>query len=60
MEPECHLYAVDGETVPDLAWDLVDIHVADELMIVRDEATGTPVAEFRGRHRSESPSIRWR
>ncbi|MFE3228637.1 ester cyclase [Nocardia sp. NPDC059228] len=37
-----------GETVPDLAWEVVDIHVVDDMMIVRGEATGTPVAEFWG------------
>ncbi|MFI9762530.1 ester cyclase [Streptomyces sp. NPDC051963] len=37
-----------GETVPDLAWEVVDIHVVDDTMIVRGEATGTPVKEFWG------------
>jgi predicted ester cyclase len=37
-----------GEAVPDLAWEVVDIHVLDDMMIVRGEATGTPVAEFWG------------
>ena len=37
-----------GQIVPDLAWRVVDIHVVDDLMIVRGEATGTPVAEFWG------------
>lgn len=37
-----------GDSVPDLAWEVVDIHVVDDMMIVRGEATGTPVAEFWG------------
>ncbi|TXS35552.1 hypothetical protein EAO75_44025 [Streptomyces sp. uw30] len=37
-----------GETVPDLAWEVVDIHVVDDMMVVRGEATGTPVKEFWG------------
>jgi predicted ester cyclase len=37
-----------GETIPDLSWKVVDIHVLDDLIIVRGEATGTPVAEFWG------------
>jgi ketosteroid isomerase-like protein len=37
-----------GGTVPDLAWEVVDIRVVDDLIIVRGEATGTPAAEFWG------------
>ncbi|MEZ0091840.1 ester cyclase [Streptacidiphilus sp. EB129] len=37
-----------GEAVPDLAWEVVDIHVVDDAMVVRGEATGTPVKEFWG------------
>jgi predicted ester cyclase len=37
-----------GETVPDLAWEVVDIRVLGDLIIVRGEATGTPAAEFFG------------
>ncbi|MEU0503077.1 ester cyclase [Nocardia sp. NPDC005998] len=37
-----------GKTVPDLTWEVVAIHVVDDLMVVRGEATGTPVAEFWG------------
>jgi predicted ester cyclase len=37
-----------GEAIPDLAWEVVDIRVLDDLIIVRGEATGTPVAEFFG------------
>jgi predicted ester cyclase len=37
-----------GETIPDLAWEVVDIRVLGEMIIVRGEATGTPVAEFWG------------
>jgi hypothetical protein len=35
-----------GETIPDLAWEVVDIRVLGDMIIVRGEATGTPVAEF--------------
>jgi predicted ester cyclase len=37
-----------GEAIPDLAWKVVDIHVLGDMIIVRGEATGTPVAEFWG------------
>ncbi|WP_433193962.1 ester cyclase [Nocardia sp. CA-107356] len=37
-----------GTTIPDLTWEVVDIHVVDDVMIVRGKATGTPVAEFWG------------
>ncbi|MGW2161429.1 ester cyclase [Nonomuraea sp. NPDC001699] len=37
-----------GKTVPDLAWRVVGITVVDDLIIVRGEATGTPIAEFWG------------
>jgi predicted ester cyclase len=37
-----------GETIPDLAWKVVDIDVLGDMIIVRGEATGTPVAEFFG------------
>jgi predicted ester cyclase len=37
-----------GETIPDLAWEVVDIRVLGDLIIVRGEATGTPVAQFWG------------
>ncbi|MET8878097.1 nuclear transport factor 2 family protein, partial [Nocardia sp. NPDC004604] len=37
-----------GKTVPDLTWEVVAIHVVDDLMVVRGEATGMPVAEFWG------------
>ena len=37
-----------GEAIPDLAWEVVDIGVLDDVIIVRGEATGTPVAEFFG------------
>ncbi|MEY9894462.1 putative ester cyclase [Catenulispora sp. MAP12-49] len=37
-----------GEAVPDLAWEVVDIHVVDDMMVVRGRATGTPVKEFWG------------
>jgi ketosteroid isomerase-like protein len=37
-----------GEAVPDLAWRIVDLHVVDDMIIVRGEATGTPTADFFG------------
>jgi predicted ester cyclase len=37
-----------GDSIPDLAWNVIDIHVLDDMIIVRGEATGTPVAEFFG------------
>lgn len=37
-----------GAIIPDLAWEVVDIRVLDDQIIVRGEATGTPVAEFFG------------
>ena len=42
------VFSTLGKTVPDLAWDVVAIRVLDDLVIVRGEATGTPVAEFFG------------
>ncbi|MCX4461751.1 nuclear transport factor 2 family protein [Streptomyces sp. NBC_01728] len=48
-----------GETVPDLAWEVVDIHVVDDTMIVRGEATGRS-KNFGALLRPESPSGRWR
>jgi predicted ester cyclase len=42
------VFSAMGKTVPDLAWEVVDIRVLDDLIIVRGEATGTPVAEFFG------------
>ena len=37
-----------GEIIPDLAWEVVDIRVLGDMIIVRGEATGTPVAQFWG------------
>ena len=38
-----------GAEVPDLAWSVVEIEVAGpRTIVVRGEATGTPVGEFRG------------
>ena len=42
------VFSAMGEAVPDLAWHVEEIHVIDERVIVRGEATGTPVAEFWG------------
>ena len=37
-----------GASVPDLAWSVRDIMVSGDRVIVRGEATGTPVGEFFG------------
>ena len=37
-----------GSAVPDLAWEIADICVVNDQVIVRGEATGTPVANFFG------------
>jgi len=37
-----------GASVPDLAWSITDIMVSGDRVIVRGEATGTPVGEFFG------------
>jgi predicted SnoaL-like aldol condensation-catalyzing enzyme len=37
-----------GQTIPDLHWAIKDIKVIDNQIIVRGQATGTPVAEFWG------------
>jgi len=42
------IFATMGETVPDLEWEIVDLRVLEDMIIVRGEATGTPVAEFFG------------
>jgi predicted ester cyclase len=42
------VFSAMGEAVPDLAWEVVDLRVLDDLIIVRGRATGTPVAEFWG------------
>ena len=37
-----------GASVPDLAWRIVDILVSGDRVVVRGEATGTPVSELFG------------
>ena len=37
-----------GSAVPDLAWEIADIRVVNDQVIVQGEATGTPVANFFG------------
>ena len=37
-----------GQTVPDLRWEIRDIQVIGDQVVVRGEATGTPTAEFWG------------
>jgi predicted SnoaL-like aldol condensation-catalyzing enzyme len=39
-----------GASVPDLAWSIRDIMVSGDRVIVRGQATGTPVGEFWGQH----------
>jgi steroid delta-isomerase-like uncharacterized protein len=34
--------------VPDLKWGITDISIAGDMVTVRGEATGTPIAEFLG------------
>jgi predicted ester cyclase len=37
-----------GKIVPDLKWDIKDVLVDDNRIVVRSEASGTPVAAFLG------------
>lgn len=37
-----------GRLIPDLAWDIKEILVAGDRVIVRSEASGTPAGEFFG------------
>jgi predicted ester cyclase len=37
-----------GEVIPDLKWDIKDLLVIGDQVIVRGQATGTPIAEFWG------------
>ena len=37
-----------GTSVPDLAWSVTDIMVSGDRVIVRGDATGTPVGELFG------------
>ncbi|MGV1832847.1 ester cyclase [Agrobacterium vitis] len=37
-----------GETIPDLRWEIRDVMVAGDRVIVRGQASGTPVKEFYG------------
>lgn len=42
------VFAGLGQTIPDLKWDIMDLMVHGDRVIVRGKATGTPVAEFWG------------
>ena len=42
------VFADMGRTIPDLTWEVMDLRVLDDLIIVRGRATGTPVGEFWG------------
>ena len=42
------VFADMGKTIPDLAWEVIDLRVLDDLIIVRGRATGTPAREFWG------------
>jgi predicted ester cyclase len=37
-----------GSVVPDLTWEIKDVMVSGDRMIVRGEATGTPAVDFFG------------
>jgi predicted ester cyclase len=37
-----------GKLIPDLTWDLKEVLVADDRVIVRSEARGTPAGAFMG------------
>lgn len=37
-----------GDLIPDLNWEIRDIKVAEDTIVVRSEATGTPTGEFFG------------
>ena len=37
-----------GKLIPDLKWDILDVLVAGDRIIVRSQASGTPVAPFFG------------
>nr|WP_269808451.1 ester cyclase [Sinorhizobium mexicanum] len=37
-----------GETIPDLQWEIRDVAVAGDKVIVRGQASGTPVKDFFG------------
>jgi predicted ester cyclase len=42
------VFTTMGETIPDLEWRVVEIQVLGDTIVVRGEATGTPVGEFWG------------
>jgi predicted ester cyclase len=42
------VFASIGKTVPDLTWEVVELHVVGDMVVVRGEARGTPVGEFFG------------
>jgi predicted ester cyclase len=37
-----------GQAIPDLTWDVAELHVVDDKIIVRGRAQGTPTAAFWG------------
>jgi predicted ester cyclase len=37
-----------GKLIPNLAWDVKEVFVDDDRIIVRSEASGTPAADFLG------------
>jgi len=47
-EALAEVFAQIGSSVPDLAWSITDIMVSGDRVIVRGEATGTPVGELFG------------
>ena len=42
------VFADMGKTIPDLTWEVIDLRVLDDRIIVRGRATGTPAGEFWG------------
>jgi predicted ester cyclase len=37
-----------GQAIPDLTWNVEDLHVLGDMIIVRGRAQGTPTGEFWG------------
>ena len=46
LDQLAQVFRTIGRAVPDLAWEVVDMRVLEDTVIVRGEATGTPVADF--------------
>jgi len=48
VEETIQFLAGFGQLVPDLNWEIKDIKIAGDTVIVRGEATGTPAGDFFG------------